>query len=1314
MVSTVGQSLSASSFAAVLPLQSGVPSQGFGLPGSPPLPALPAVTAASTGIELEVLTNSCGANEVQNFFELINHGSTAVPLSAITIKFWVDDTSGQTVVPHVYTGGCVADAGNPSCVHQLTGVTASSTQFSPACGASPSAQANWEITISDTDGSTLPPGGTWSNLQSEINLANYANFSPGAADWYSGCLTGTSYAPSVRYAVYVNGSLVTASPGVPPSCRAVTGTQVIQGNTLPPTATTSLVGSLPGTTELSLGIALPLQTGGAPGSGALPLVTFIQQVSNPTSPPSIARQYMTTAQFAAAYGPSSAAYTALQSFVTANGMSIVRTFGGRNLLAVSGTVAAVETAFHVTLDVYRRPDGSTFYAPANAPSVNLSVPILGLVGLDNFSPMIPAGGSSPTSCSQFPVDFVPPDSLTTERQYFGPDFRNAYFASCASTLPFGQGQTVGLVEACGYTPSDITDYANGLVSSGPGPIPGLATSFPQNITQEVGIVSTSLPFSPSTSCGDSGEVTLDIDMVIAMAPAANIIVYEQGTFPNAALLAQIADDDTAKTISSSYAWSPSTSNEALIIQGIMQQYAAQGQSYFNASMDLGAAIPDPYDPSVSPPLPNIVEPMIDSSLETTVGGTELTTSGTGGALGSYVSETTWNDILYRSGNSVTTGGFASGNGILPVLPLPTYQVGINAGNSEVTNNPTNARMIPDVSWTADNIAIVFEGAEQCTGGTSAASPLWAGFAALINEQAGPTRGPIGFANPTLYFLASNPTTYALNFHDIADGSNNDWFDDGLAGTGGAPGTEAVTLYGTPYSPAVGASEAPGLYHAFSGYDMATGLGTPTCSLVTTLPPQSCMPGTSLSALINGANVTAYMPNGAYGEATTGVSVIAVEGTGTSTTISTPSDAFINTCAGNSLTQAVVCTGNVADINGNDVYIIDGLASPPSIIQSMQSAGVSNESFSGGICTTCNVALDQLHNTGFLSVGDGAAFQLLNLPSRPSPTAPLPNSASFGSNLFQTFQPDTSEDIVVDEVRGLVLSPNEQNDFQLLNTTNGQVFNFSPTGVTPPDGPVIVAGTPSGTNASNYGEFDATAEDCSTGIALATNEYGDSTTTGGTGGPASLFLTDLNQAQFTVATPSTSTWASGQSSTPGGPITTPTSTVFPIPEFTGLAFGISGAAVDSNGSHLGVVAGEFGTEVPGGNLFGLIQLPSASVPGSAPQLVDWVLATIPNTPNDNLPWAMGEDPHTLTIYTSPTNHQPYAIFEDDAFGTGQRTWLAVVDLLALQALPGRTVYPGATQPHVLPNPLPSCTTGAGGVLAAPNPPGCIVRFVAVAP
>lgn len=108
------------------------------------------------------------------------------------------------------------------------------------------------------------------------------------------------------------------------------------------------------------------------------------------------------------------------------------------------------------------------------------------------------------------------------------------------------------------------------------------------------------------------------------------------------------------------------------------------------------------------------------------------------------------------------------------------------------------------------------------------------------------------------------------------------------------------------------------------------------------------------------------------------------------------------------------------------------------------------------------------------------------------------------------------------------------------------------------------------------------------------------------------------------------------------------------------------------------------------------LPSASGSGT-PALADWVAASLPNTP-DAKPWAMGDDPHTLTAYTSPTSGKQYAIFEDDVNQNGTRTFLAVVDLQALLLLPRTTAHTATIPPSAV----------CQGVFV--NPAGCVVRFV----
>jgi hypothetical protein len=340
-----------------------------------------------------------------------------------------------------------------------------------------------------------------------------------------------------------------------------------------------------------------------------------------------------------------------------------------------------------------------------------------------------------------------------------------------------------------------------------------------------------------------------------------------------------------------------------------------------------------------------------------------------------------------------------------------------------------------------------------------------------------------------------------------------------------------------------------------------------------------------------------------------------------------------------------------------------------------------EPFSGGHCATCNVAVDPLHGTAFLSIGQtptvtgataAAFFQPVNLapglPAAQRMGAPIPIN-----------QQATSEDVLVDPVRGFLLSPNEgpeeglttAGDYQLVNTSNGEVFDFeAPTG--------------------SGGDFDSAAEDCLTGVAMSTDE-----------GTGNLFLVDLSQITFPT----------------GGTTWTAPNQFFVIPEAGFLGAGTSGISVVASGSHVGAIAGEFGTDA-----FIAIKLPQskATVAGTVPALNGWVQANIPASP-DGLAWQMGDDPHTLTAYTSPNTNRQYAVFEDDVFpqgGAGQngtRTWLAVVDLTAVLTTTTLgsgsvvgTAETSSADAHQPTGPLSCCH--APDPTTTANPTGCTVRFV----
>jgi hypothetical protein len=357
--------------------------------------------------------------------------------------------------------------------------------------------------------------------------------------------------------------------------------------------------------------------------------------------------------------------------------------------------------------------------------------------------------------------------------------------------------------------------------------------------------------------------------------------------------------------------------------------------------------------------------------------------------------------------------------------------------------------------------------------------------------------------------------------------------------------------------------------------------TPT-STATALPVSACIPSSSLSVLVKGTDVASYVPDGSWSNTNTNVELVPIEGTGiTRATVTTPT--AVNSCASNSVTGETVCTSN-----GTDVYRING----STLTSTLKSGATGTTSFSGGSCETCGVVIDATTNTAFLGIGltPGAGYQAIDLA-----TGTLHPPIVSGGEI--------SEDIAVDPKLHMLLSPAENGIYELVDLTTGNVFDAAKVAAT----------------------FDSAAEDCTTGIALSTDEF-----------TGNLFVADLTQATFVAGTGG----APGSWSAP--------SQLQSFPEFATLDAGTDGIAVAPN-THIGVVTGEFG-----GAGVGAIQLPATSGTGT-PAVVDWARLDLPLLPDES-PFSTGFDPHTVTAYVSPTSNKPFAIIAN-----GGPTFLAIVDL-----------------------------------------------------
>ena len=516
------------------------------------------------------------------------------------------------------------------------------------------------------------------------------------------------------------------------------------------------IGRLPATNHLFLAIGLPLRNQAALGE-------LLVQLYDPRS--TNFHKFLTPPEFAARFGPTEQDYQAVMEFAETNGLIVASRHADRVVLDVEGSASNVERAFHITLHTYKHPmEARNFFAPDTEPSVPTNLSVVTIEGLNDYSPPRPLLHKVAAS-NATPMSF---NGSGPNNEYAGNDFRNAY---APGTTLNGAGQSVGLLEFSDYYKVDITNYENIIL-----------------LTNYVPLINVVIGFNPGKA--NNSEVALDIEMAISMAPGlSNVIVYEIGSNPGS-ILTRMADDDLAKQLSCSWTW---TGGPDPTIDGIFQQMATEGQSFFQASGDhdayTGAEIIDSSSQTNAP---------VDSTNLTCVGGTTLTMNGSGA---SWSSETVWNYNL----NGIPNEG--SGGGISTYYTIPYWQINVSmAANS----GSTTYRNVPDVALTADNIFVSYDNGDDSGTyyfmGTSCAAPLWAGFCALVNQQSVAVNGTtVGFLNPALYTIANN-TNYNACFHDITTGNN--------IGTG-----------------------TPGLFNAVAGYDLCTGLGTPSgTNLINALAP----------------------------------------------------------------------------------------------------------------------------------------------------------------------------------------------------------------------------------------------------------------------------------------------------------------------------------------------------------------------------------------------------------------------------------------------------------------------------------------------
>jgi subtilase family serine protease len=472
-------------------------------------------------------------------------------------------------------------------------------------------------------------------------------------------------------------------------------------------------------------------------------------------------------------------------------------------VSVSAPAKQMASALGTPFERYRSPSGQSGYLAEKAPRVPRSLAggqiavILGLNTVAHFkTPKVATSSLAPAAAS---LNQIHDDGLTPcagARETAGSGYLTldkvgaAYqIGSLLANGQNGHGKTVGLYELADHSPSDVASYEQCFGLSNP--------------------VSTVKLDGGGNSHGGDGtiEADLDIETVATDAPGASIIAYEA---PDNSLAAAfdtwnaIVSDDKAQVISSSWGECEAeeeSNGDMVAYTPLFEQAAAQGQSITAATGDFGST--DCIVPGKRGPTTKEVDfPASDASV-TAAGGTTISEG---------EPEVAWNDCQSKSTGCV---GEAGGGGISHYVARPSYQ------SSVVPSAPgqpcgQTCREVPDLSTNSGTKMVYLSNGSWGYGpGTSFAAPLLAALAADIDVGC---TSAVGLLNPSLYALYGEGA-YGTAFTDITEGNND------LTGGNG------------------------GNYQAQSGYDAATGIGTP---LATGL---SCPEITSVAAGSNGSDLT---------------------------------------------------------------------------------------------------------------------------------------------------------------------------------------------------------------------------------------------------------------------------------------------------------------------------------------------------------------------------------------------------------------------------------------------------------------------------
>jgi Pro-kumamolisin, activation domain/Bacterial Ig-like domain (group 3)/FG-GAP-like repeat len=572
--------------------------------------------------------------------------------------------------------------------------------------------------------------------------------------------------------------------------------------------------------------------------------------------------WLTPEEFGLEFGPADQDILAVTDWLESQGFKDVKVGAGRTTIEFSGNVGQVESAFHTEIHSYS-VGGDPRQANVFDPQIPqaLAPLIAGVVSLHNFprkSMLVRKGIYTRTAEGVTQPQFTTPSGCGgsgAKCYVLGPaDFAKVY--NIPSSLD-GSGQTIAIVANSNINPQDVIDFRN-------------LFGLPANFSSANVIVN-----GPDPGLGpNETEADLDVQvsgMVAAIATIKLVVSEDTKTASGVDLSAlYIVDNNIAPVMSESFggceASLTSAGNEFYSM--LWEQAVAQGITPMVSAGDSGSAACDDSGKGVA--VKGIaVNGLASTPYNVAVGGTDFddvgtqmsggywsSTNSTDGTLRSaqgYIKETTWNDSCAATATSATLNTVctsadvisAGGGGPSSLYAKPEWQSGIIPKGIAVGDNH---RYLPDVSLfssvnsLSDSFYLVCQAdavhagnPPSCAssgafsflgvGGTSAASPAFAGIMALVNQN----NGRQGNANIVLYKIAGTPgqscnsSTEGLAgstcaFNDVTKGNNS------APCAGASKNCSSTTADANGVLVSTASATTPGWTTA-TGYDLATGLGS---------------------------------------------------------------------------------------------------------------------------------------------------------------------------------------------------------------------------------------------------------------------------------------------------------------------------------------------------------------------------------------------------------------------------------------------------------------------------------------------------------